>query len=90
MIYKVKKIIKQSKLFAFSPAEQRAYEKELDILRLEQGKLDTAERRGLEKGKYEQAMQTAKNLLEMGLSLQQICQATGLDEQTVLKMKNNL
>ena len=60
--------------------------------------ISSAELRGKEIGKAEgrvegkkiQALETAKTLLEMGLSIQQIIKATGLTEEEILQLKNNI
>ena len=45
---------------------------------------------GRVEGKKIQALETAKTLLEMGLSIQQIIKATGLSEEEILQLKNNI
>ncbi len=85
----IAKAYKELSAANYSPAEQRAYEKELDILRLEQGKLNTAIRQGHAEGKAEQALETAKSLLQDGLSVQKVMHYTGLDEQTIQEIKKN-
>ena len=42
---------------------------------------------GKAEGKKIQALETAKTLLEMGLSIQQIIKATGLSESEILQLK---
>ena len=53
--------------------------------------ISSAELRGKEIGKAEgkklQALETAKTLLDMGLSIQQIAKATGLGETEILQLK---
>jgi predicted transposase/invertase (TIGR01784 family) len=41
---------------------------------------------GLEKGKYEKAIETARKLLDMGLTVFQVSEATGLSEEEVIKL----
>ena len=48
---------------------------------LERGRLE-----GLERGAYQKAMETARNLLAMGLSLEQVAQGTELPLETVEQM----
>ena len=43
---------------------------------------------GLAEGKTEERLEIAKKMLEMGLSLEQITEATGLSEEEVLKLKS--
>ena len=42
---------------------------------------------GLAEGKTEERLEIAKKMLEMGLSVEQITEATGLSEEEVLKLK---
>ena len=43
---------------------------------------------GKEEGKTEERLEIAKKMLEMGLSVEQITEATGLSEEDVLKLKS--
>ena len=43
---------------------------------------------GLAEGKTEERLEIAKKMLEMGLSVEQITEATGLSEEEVLKLKS--
>ena len=43
---------------------------------------------GREEGKKENSLEIAKKMLEMGLSVEQITEATGLSEEEVLKLKS--
>ena len=43
---------------------------------------------GLAEGKTEERLEIAKKMLEMGLSVEQITEATGLSEEDVLKLKS--
>ena len=45
---------------------------------------------GISQGAYEKAIETAKNLLSMNLSLDNICKATGLKKNTVKDLANNI
>ena len=42
---------------------------------------------GLAEGKTEERLEIAKKMLEMGLAVEQITEATGLSEEEVLKLK---
>ena len=44
---------------------------------------------GIQQGAYEKAIETAKNLLAMGLSIKNICKATGLSIEEVNLISNN-
>ena len=43
---------------------------------------------GKEEGKTEERLEIAKKMLKMGLSVEQITEATGLSEEEVLKLKS--
>ena len=47
-----------------------------------------AKEEGLAEGKTEERLEIAKKMLEMGLSVEQITEATGLSEEDVLKLKS--
>ena len=60
-------------------AVQREEEREIALQEgIAQGKLE-----GFSDGSYQKALETAKNLLGMGLSIKNIAQATGLTELEV-------
>ncbi|MEE0340210.1 MAG: hypothetical protein UD286_02665 [Bacteroidales bacterium] len=43
---------------------------------------------GLAEGEAKKSLEIAKKMLEMGLSVEQITEATGLSEEKVLKLKS--
>ena len=43
---------------------------------------------GLAEGEAKKSLEIAKKMLEMGLSVEQITEATGLSEEEVLKLKS--
>ena len=43
---------------------------------------------GIIEGAHEKAIETAKNLLSMNLTIENICKATGLSEEVVSHLKN--
>ena len=45
---------------------------------------------GLSKGAYEKAVETAKNLFHLGLSIEQISTATGLSGETLQQLEKDL
>ena len=47
-------------------------------------------REGIEQGEHQKAIETARNLLNMGLSIEQIAQATGLDIDEVTEIQTQL
>ena len=54
--------------------------KEQDVI----NQLYYAKEKGLAEGKTEERLEIAKKMLEMGLSVEQITEATGLSEEEVL------
>ena len=44
---------------------------------------------GLQQGEYKAKIETAKNLLTMGLSIENICKATGLSIEEINLISNN-
>ena len=63
-------------------AVQREEEREIALQEgITQGKLE-----GFSDGSYQKALETAKNLLGMGLSIKNIAQATGLTEAEIEKL----
>ena len=46
------------------------------------------EQKGIERGASDKAKQTAQNLMNMGLSVSQIAQATGLDSSVIESLKH--
>ena len=47
-------------------------------------------REGIEQGEHQKALKTARNLMTMGLSIEQIAQAAGLDVEEVQRIKTSL
>ena len=58
--------------------------KEQDVI----NQLYYAKKKGLAEGKTEERLEIAKKMLEMGLSVEQITEATCLSEVEVLKLKS--
>ncbi len=68
-------------------AVQRAEERELAFTQgIEQG-ISQGRSEGIAQGSYQRALETAKNLLGLGLSIENIAQATGLSKQEVEAIK---
>ena len=63
----------------FTPTELREYEDSLKAYRDIKNSLDSAE----EKGERKKAIEIAKNLLEMGMSIDNIMKATGLSQKEI-------
>ena len=58
---------------------EAAWEYESDRLSM----ISESERKGLERGSRQKALETAKNLLQFGLSMENIAKATGLNKEDV-------
>ena len=58
--------------------------KEQDVI----NQLYYAKEEGLAEGEAKKSLEIAKKMLEMGLSVEQITEATGLSEENVLKLKS--
>ena len=68
-------------------AVQRAEERELAFTQgIEQG-ISQGRSEGIAQGSYQTKIETAKNLLGLGLSIENIAQATGLSKQEVEAIK---
>ena len=68
-------------------AVQRAEEREIAFTQgIEQG-ITQGRSEGIAQGSYQKALETAKNLLGLGLSIENIAQATGLSKQEVEAIK---
>lgn len=64
-------------------AVQRAEEREIAFAEgVEQG-IEQGIEQGFSDGSYQKALETAKNLLDLGLSIENIAQATGLTKAEV-------
>lgn len=70
-------------LLKMSEAEQRQYERYLMDLVSERDVMETRYQAGLQEGEQSKAISTARNLLGMGLPVEQIAQATGLSEAEI-------
>ena len=67
-------------------AVQREEEREIALQEgIAQGKQE-GEAKGFSEGSYQKALETAKNLLGMGLLIKNIAQATGLTEAEIEKL----
>ena len=71
--------------------EQRLlYEMRSKTLKDKNSALNEAERKGIEKGIEKGREKVAKNLLDMGIPINEIILATGLSENDILNIKNNI
>ena len=102
-IPEVKQLSAACEIAAFSPEKRTLYNrsvmKEQDVINqlyyakeegLAEGREEGREEgltEGREEGKTEERLEIAKKMSEMGLSVEQITEATGLSEEEVLKLK---
>ena len=99
-IPEVRQLSAACEIAAFSPAKRALYNRsvmrEQDVINqlyyakekgLAEGRKEGREE-GLAEGKTEERLEIAKKMLEMGLSVEQITEATGLSEEKVLKLKS--
>ena len=81
----------------FSDAELRAYDKFWDSVSVERTLIDDSYQKGKEEGKEEgraegmsqRSLEIARNLLSLGLPINQITQATGLTEEEIELLKES-
>lgn len=76
------RLFAEAEIAKFTRAELREYEDSLKAYRDIKNSLDSAE----EKGKKDKAIEIAKNLLEMGMSIDNIMKATGLSQEEIAKL----
>ena len=77
-----------------SPEEQYLYESRMklrsDIVSIQESSfnqgIEEGIEKGIEKGKKAGILATAKNLLNMGMSWQDVAKATGLSEEEIIKL----
>ena len=85
-IPEVKQLSAACEIAAFSPAKRTLYNRsvmrEQDVI----NQLYYAKKKGLAEGKTEERLEIAKKMLEMGLSVEQITEATGLSEEEIIKL----
>ena len=73
----------------FTDAELWAYDKFWDSVSVERTLLDDRYQKGIEKGMNQRSLEIARNLLSLGLPIDQITQATGLTEEEVELLKES-
>ena len=85
-IPEVKQLSAACEIAAFSPAKRTLYNrsvmKEQDVI----NQLYYAKKKGLAEGREEKSLEIAKKMLGMGLSVEQITEATGLSEEEIIKL----
>ena len=87
-IPEVKQLSAACEIAAFRPEKRTLYNrsvmKEQDVI----NQLYYAKEEGLAEGREEKSLEIAKKMSEMGLSVEQITEATGLSKEEVLKLKS--
>jgi predicted transposase/invertase (TIGR01784 family) len=90
----VRKAIETLDIMYLNKEERELYENDLKLLRVQKSEIKAAERKGLEKGIEkgieEGLKKTAKNLITKGLDVSFIIEITGLDENDILRLKNEI
>ena len=81
------KALEEVKISAFTEDELRAYDKFWDSVRVEKTLQHDSYQEGLEDGEQKANLATARNLLQMGLSVAQVTQATGLSQEQIEGLK---
>ena len=76
------RLFAETEIAKFTRAELREYEDSLKAYRDIKNSLDSAE----EKGERKKAIEIAKNLLEMGMPIDNIMKATGLSLEEIAKL----
>ena len=74
-----------------SPEEQYLYESRMklksDIVSIRESSFNKGIEKGIEKGSYAKAIETAKKAQNMGLSIETIIELTGLTKEEILKLE---
>ena len=89
------RLFEEAEIARFTPQEQREYEASKKAYRDIKNSVDTAKRegiaegmkQGMEKGMKQRSLEIARNLLSLGLPVDQITQATGLTEEEIKQLK---
>lgn len=76
-------LFKSAEITNFAPRERNEYIKDMTTERDKANQLATAVRAGRAEGRAEEKAEVARNLLKMGLSVEAISQATGLDAEAI-------
>ncbi len=86
------KALEEVKVSAFTEEELRAYDKFWDGVRVEKSlqhdSFQEGKAEGLAEGELKAKLATARNLLQMGLTVAQITQATGLTQKQIANLKD--
>lgn len=71
----------------FSPEQRMAYEASLKNMRDYNNTIISAEELGFEKGSTQRTIDIARNLLKLGMPIQEIASATGLKESEISQLE---
>jgi predicted transposase/invertase (TIGR01784 family) len=82
----VNQAFEKAELAKYSPKEQHDYEQSLKTYRDLKGVIDTAFDDGKAEGKAEGILEIAKNLKDIGVSVEIIAKTTGLSEEEIAEL----
>ena len=91
------RLFEEAEIARFTPQEQREYEASKKAYRDIKNSVDTAKRegiaegmeKGMKQGMKQRSLEIARNLLSLGLPIDQITQATGLTEEEIELLKES-
>ena len=87
------KAIEELEIFDFTDVELRVYDKFWDSVSVERTLLDDSYQKGLEEGRkvaeLNKVLQIARNLLNLGLSISEIIEITGLTQEQIEHLKES-
>ena len=81
------KLFEEAEIAKFTPTELKEYEDSLKAYRDVKNSIDTALEKGREEGMEKEKLATARRLLSMGLSDEQVSTATELPLEEIQKLK---
>ena len=81
------KLFEEAEIAKFTPTELKEYEDSLKAYRDVKNSIDTALEKGREEGMEKEKLATARRLLSMGLSDEQVATATELPLEEIQKLK---
>ena len=81
------KLFEEAEIAKFTPTELKEYEDSLKAYRDIKNSIDTALEKGREEGMEKEKISTARRLLSMGLSEEQVSTATELPLEEIQKLR---
>ena len=81
------KLFEEAEIAKFTPTELKEYEDSLKAYRDVKNSIDTALEKGREEGMEKEKISTARRLLSMGLSEEQVSTATELPLEEIQKLR---